>query len=193
MYYPNYPYAPHLLNRSSWAPLNYYVGQPGSEWTQAPTAQEQTQGYKKTDLMTLQIKIGQLRTQIDKLLKSADPSTDPAALNALKDLLVKVTQLDTDAAHLASGVPGAPFYAVLASRYGQYKATFDGFGVEQVVEPPAPAPGKTTASAPPPTTQKLAAPGAPTITKKPEAEGCRPGCGLPAPPSSPEGSCSRLA
>jgi hypothetical protein len=151
-------------------PLVGASGDPGAEWSQAPTEKEKQQGYKSTDLLTLQIKVGQLRTKIEDLLGQVDPSTDAGALAALKTLHDQVVALDTNvAARVAQGYDTPSLaYPILLVQYNAYAATFASFGIQEAT---APAPKPTAANpAPPPAPTKTiqpATPGAPTVTTKP--------------------------
>ena len=143
---------------------------PGSQWGQAPSEKEKAQGYKTTDLLTLQIKVGKLRSDIENLLSQVDPSTDASALAALKNLHDSVVSLDTAvAARVGQGFDSPSLnYPTLLLKYNGYAATFASFGVEEAQAPaPKPTPSNPTPPPPPTKTVQPPAPGAPTITTKP--------------------------
>jgi hypothetical protein len=149
-----------------------YVGQdPGAGWTQgAGTKQEQAQGYKKTDVMTLQIKCRALRDKVDALVEQVDPSTDAASLAALKSLQASCHALDANATQLAQGTPGY-VYAQVLGNYNALSGQLAGFGIEEAA-PPAPPPS-AAAPAPvqkaPTVVQHAATPSAPVVTLKPSS------------------------
>jgi len=160
-----YPYA------RPWVAVGLDPSDPGSQWSQAPTAKEQAQGYKQTDLLTLQILVGQLRTAIESLLSQADPSTDASALGQLKALHDQVVSLDTAVASRVSQGYDSPSlnYPTLLVKYKAFKAQFDSFGVEEVTAP-APKPTAANPAPPPPEVKTIkppTTPTAPTITTKP--------------------------
>jgi hypothetical protein len=164
-YAPSYASSPYAYRRP-WVGLS--PSDPGSGWGQAPTAQEQAQGYKKTDVMTLSIKVGQLRAKVEDLVAQADPSTDAGSMALLTKLASDVVALDTAVAYLlSSGGTPTNNYPLDLIRYNALQATYDSFGIEQVVAPAPKASPAAPAPAPVTTTVKPAAPSAPTIVKKP--------------------------
>lgn len=153
--------------RRTWLSAPALVGldanDPGSGWTQAPTQQEKEKGYKKTDVMTLQIKCGQLKTKIADVLAAADvEATDPASLAALKKLLADVTALESKVAS-----NGWTYYPIYLIQYNGYAADWAGYGIEQASPPAAPStPGSPPVAVPPKVVKPAASPAAPVITTK---------------------------
>lgn len=162
--------------RRTWLSAPALVGldpnDPGAGWGQAPTEQEKKQGYKKTDVMTLQIKCGQLRAKVDDLVSNVDAAaTDPGSLAFLKKLQTDVVSLETAVAALANGSnTGFQQYPILLIKYNGLAAQYASMGIEEAAPPPAPS---SNPASPPvvqaPTTVKPAAPGAPVITTKSKA------------------------
>jgi hypothetical protein len=153
--------------RRTWLSAPALVGlspdDPGAGWGQAPTEQEKQQGYKKTDVMNLQILCGQLRAKVDDLVANVDTAaTDAASLAALKALQAGVTSLETSVAN-----NGWQYYPIYLLKYKAYAAELAGYGIE-VAQPPAPAanPGSPPVAVPPKTVQPAASPKAPVITTK---------------------------
>lgn len=153
--------------RRTWLSAPALVGlspdDPGSQWGQAPTQQEKQQGYKKTDVMNLQILCGQLRAKVDDLVANVDTeATDAASLAALKLLQKNVTSLETSVAQ-----SGWQYYPIYLLKYKAYAAELAGYGIE-VAQPPAPTstPGSPPVAVPPKTVQPAATPSAPVITTK---------------------------
>lgn len=159
--------------RRTWLSAPQLVGldpnDPGAGWGQAPTAQEKAQGYKKTDVMTLQINANALKQKVDGLLSDADPAaTDPGSLAALKALAGKCSALASAVAALANGTnPVYSQYPILLVQYNALAAEFAGYGIEEAAPPPVPSKGGAPPVVVPPKTVKPAAtPTSPVIAKK---------------------------
>ncbi len=136
---------------------------PGAGWGQAPTAQEKAQGYKKTDVMTLQIKCGQLRAKIAEVVDNMDTAaTDAKWVAAIKALLANVTSLETSVAN-----NGWQYYPIYLIKYNGYAAEWAGYGIEEQAPPvQSSTPGSPPVQAPPKTVKPAASPSAPVITTK---------------------------
>lgn len=156
--------------RRTWLSAPALVGltpdDPGAQWGQAPTPQEKAQGYKKTDVMTLQIKCGQLRAKIDDVVANVDAAaTDPASLAALKKLQANVTSLETSIAN-----NGWQYYPIYLIKYNAYAAEWAGYGIEEATPPAASStPGSPPVQAPPTVVKPAATPSSPVITTKSKA------------------------
>jgi hypothetical protein len=100
---------------NSW--LAHRVGDVGDQWTQAPTAQETKQGYKKTDAMSLQLKTSGLEAQLaDLSVQTAGLSPEVETLHGqVLALLPKLNALVTQ---------GKGDYWSLLSSYNAYEAQY---------------------------------------------------------------------
>lgn len=146
---------------------------PGAGWGQAPTEQEKKQGYKKTDVMTLQIKCSQLRAKLEDVLANVDAAaTDPGSLAALKVLLTAVISCESEVALLANSGSSMSKYNQLTAKYNALAAEWAGYGIEEAAPPPVKSSSGTAGSPPvsqPATVVKPADPGKPTVTVKSKA------------------------
>jgi hypothetical protein len=159
----------HAGVRRTWLSTPALVGlsdSDGANWGQAPTQQEKDKGYKKTDVMTLQIKCGQLRAKIEDVIANMDLSaTDAGSVAAIKALLASVTALETKVAN-----SGWTYYPIYLIQYNAFAADWAGYGIEQATPPAAPStPGSPPVQAPPTVVKPAATPSSPVITTKSKA------------------------
>jgi hypothetical protein len=156
-----------------WAGQLPYVGldpnDPGAGWGQAPTPQEQAQGYKKTDVLTLQENALSLKNQVDGVIQYMDPSTDAGCQASIKKLQANVNQLVAGIAEVLAGhITYQNNYPGLLIKYNGLAAELASYGLTDITptEPAAPAPGgggQKPAPGPGKVVQAPATPDAPVI------------------------------
>lgn len=140
---------------------------PGDQWSQAPTEQEKQQGYKKTDVMSLQLKCSALRSEIEGVLDTVDAAaTDPASLAALKALHDKVVALETAVAVLATQ-SSLSKYNQLTAAYVALAAEWAGYGFEESKPPIQQGGGSPPVKQAPTPVKPAASPSSPVIAVKP--------------------------
>jgi hypothetical protein len=110
-----------------------YVGGPGDEWMQVPTAQEKKQGYLKTSVMPQNIgytalsqKSAKLADQVNSLSwESAGTSPEVETLKGqTAALAINANKLAAVTGTSASDVANIGQYAQLESLYAQYQARY---------------------------------------------------------------------
>jgi hypothetical protein len=138
-----------------------YVGEgPGDQWAQAKDPNKPAQaGPSKTALMSLTIQAKQLAEQIQSVISSLDPTSDPAGVQEIQALSARAAALVSAATALELGHATSSYLQLVAEKnsiqaaFGVIMANTE--QVEPEADKPAPAPGpapKPKAPAPAPTT-----------------------------------------